>query len=137
MENLGKKMPDGFLPSAPGIEDILENLRKGGEGWAGLMDKPTDAGKHLTSASQHEDILRDFALMYAHPAGRRIVEYILDQTLRRGCSHPDPAVGIEQEAMYARERRGQNSIAVMMLKMIHDGMNLPAPGSVKSGKKTD
>jgi hypothetical protein len=124
---IGQDTREGFLPSLPELDDILERIE--GVGWEG-MDR-TVAGERLKKHvdSSHDTIRRDFAAMYRDPVGRRVIEFLLDKTLRIGCSHPNKSLGFEQEALYSRERHGQNSIVVVILKMIHDGLLLPPPGS--------
>lgn len=132
--DVGKFTGGGFLPKSPELDELLEKV--GGQGWDGLMKKSADpaAGQALVKAAtgSNEDIARDFAAMYADSRGRRILEFLLDNTLRCGMSHPDPMAGIEQEALWIRERKGQNAIVIMMLSMIQRGLNLPAPGSEQS-----
>jgi hypothetical protein len=119
--------PQGFLPDAPNVQDILSRL---GIGAATEAAQPVEEAR----ATADDDLKRCYAQFAATPAGERILEDLLNQSLRRSCSHANPDAGIEQEALYSRERKGQNGMVVYIVRMIHDGMNLPAPGSRKKKK---
>lgn len=137
MGNFGEMMMGGFLPTVPDFDDFMSSLSKKDDkkaGWAGLS--MTAAGEAMQSSriSASDDLKRCYVQLAETPAGRKVIQDLLNFTLRRTCSHPDPTVGIEQEAMFARERRGQNSVVVYMLSMIEAGRKLPDPASEKSEK---
>lgn len=125
--NTGRNTPQGFLPIEPSIDEIMKRI--GGPGFSAQTEasKPVDTAAVKAS----EDMKRNCVAVFSSPAGQQVLEWLFDQSLRRSHSHPNPEAGFEQEALYSRERKGQNGIVVMLLKMIHDGQQLPAPGSRK------
>lgn len=135
MTNYGSTVAGGgFLPSAPDAEDVLANILKGGEGYSSIFKTP--AAVALSDQQQKaQDLKKSYAQFAATPLGRIIIEDLLDQTLRRGTSHPDKNASIEQEALYSRERNGQNAMIIYILSMIEAGRNVPSQTAKKSRKK--
>lgn len=139
MSNLGRNTPAGFLPNEPQAEDIFSKLNLLKNGFEGLTN--TEAGKHLGEAVEkpENEIKRSYARFYhgtatAHDQ-KKILEDLLDQTLRRADMPWQPNQTLEQYAAYGLSRNGQNGIVIYIMKMMQDGMELPAPKEKKKTKK--
>lgn len=137
MKNLGANQSDGsFLPDTPSAEDIFKQITGGNGGWAALNGPPSVEGGDAKNPLH--DLKRDYAQFAASIIGQNIIEDLLNRSLRRSAHHPDPYKStIEQEALYNRERKGENQMVCHILKMIVDGRNLPEPKSIakKPAKK--
>jgi hypothetical protein len=131
--NTGQNTDAGFLPAHPAMDDIMKRI--GGPGWEALNKTPAGADMETARAKAKQDLLRSYAQLAAHPGGAKVLEDILDQTLRRSPYKPGSTLTLEQQTAYGLERMGQNGLATYILKMIHDGQNLPPAGSKKRGKK--
>lgn len=131
----GQITGDGFLPQHPSLDDMLKRIGIGGEkgGWSALANAPI--GDDDTRKGANDDLKRCYAQIAATPGGLKVLEDLLNQSIRRSCSHPDPRASIEQEALYGRERKGQNGLMCYILRMIHDGQKLPNTASAKKSKK--
>ncbi|PZQ48888.1 MAG: hypothetical protein DI551_00730 [Micavibrio aeruginosavorus] len=133
MSDLGISLGDAFLPKVPSADDLLKAIAAGRGGWDGLL--PSDEGAQKSELQkQTEDLKRCYVQLFSSPAGKKVLEDLLDRTLRRSCSLANPA-SIAQEAMHSRYRRGENNNVVYILSMIVAGQNLPDPNSAK-GKKS-
>lgn len=122
MPNFGRNTQEGFLPPAPSLDDLLKRIGIGDGGWS-AMGEQTDAAKAMADsrAAARSELLEAYAALVQTPAGLRVVEDILDQSLRRAPCHPGGKVGIEEQTAYMLERMGQNGLATYIVKMIHDG----------------
>ncbi len=130
----GKMTPQGFMPAEPSIEALLDKMGLGKGGWDQMNGSA--AGKPVEEAriSATEDLKRNYVQFFNSPAGRKVLEDIVEQTLRRapGISLTSgQAATLEMQTAFMLERMGQNGIVTYILKMIHDGAKLPAPGSRK------
>lgn len=136
MKNYGSNIPGvGFLPNVPGAEDVLAGILQGtGEGYSSMFQSPAALALSDTQKKAQE-LKRSYAQFAASPAGEKILEDLLDQSLRRGVKHPDTGAGIEQEALYGRERHGQNAMIIYILSMIEAGRNLKSEKSTKKKAK--
>lgn len=139
MNELGRNTPAGFLPSEPRAEDIFSRLNLLQNGFAGL--KNTESAKHLGEQVEkpENELKRSYARFYngtAHANDMKaILEDLLDQTLRRAHMAYQPGQTLEQYAAYGLARSGQDAIVIYMLKMMQDGLDLPAPKEKKKSKK--
>lgn len=141
MNELGSTLATGgFLPTEPRVGDIFSKLNLLQNGVAGL--KNIDATKHLAEAIERpeNELKRSYARFYhgtAHAQDMKaILEDILNQTLRRGHMAWKEGWTLEQYAAYGISRSGQDGIAIYMMKMMQDGIDLPAPkAAAKKGRK--
>lgn len=135
MNHLGKDTQHGFLPMEPRVADIFSKLNLLQNGYSGLQD--VDTTKHLAEAIERpgDELKRSYARFYHGTAHAQdmtaILEDILDQTLRRAPIVYDQSKSMEQFAAYGLNRSGQNAIVIYMLKMMQDGISLPAPDTKK------
>lgn len=135
MENFGRTTEGGFLPSHPDVEGLLKQAGLLGQGWSGLDGEDNPAGHELQAArrSAKSDLLKNYVKTFSTPAGRKVLEDLLDQTLRREAVKLSGAPTMEQCMVYALQRSGQNALAVYILKMIQEGQDLDE--SPKKAKK--
>jgi hypothetical protein len=125
--NYGKMTPSGFQSGQPDVEGLLKDMgltRDQGENGTGTASALTQERKQA-----QEDLLKNYVKTFNTPAGKKVLENLLDLTLRRGLVLP--AGGIEETAMYARERAAVNALMVHILGMIQIGSELPAPEKKK------
>ncbi len=128
MNDLGKNTPGGFLPSEPGIEELLakNGLLKGG--WDGLNS--SGAGEPLVTEQSEAaaELKWSYQKLFSSAAGQAVLEDLVNMTLRRAPVLPAGQVqSIEQQALYATERNGQNGIVVHILSMIVAGREANRP----------
>lgn len=139
MNELGRNTPAGFLPNEPKVGDIFSRLNLLQNGFAGLKENP--ATTHLVEAVEKPDaeLKRSYARFYHGTAHAQdmiaIREDLLDQTLRRGHMAWQPGQKLEEYAAYGLARSGQDAIVIYVLKMMQDGIDLPAPKEKKKAKK--
>jgi len=102
------------MSAQPSMEDLLKQFADGGwEALSAATDR-TDAEKSRRVDRQRA--LADDVLWVARtPQGRRVLEFILDNSIRRASWHGDLRFTLEQIAGYGLLREGQNSIAAMLL----------------------
>ena len=72
--------------------------------------------------------------VFSSPAGEKVLEHLLDITLRRSFKNIENFESIERTALYTAERTGQNSIVTTILSMVVAGRNLPSPQAKKHKK---
>jgi hypothetical protein len=132
MKSLIKNTPQGNVPQIPSVEDLMTGL--GVHGWAksGLGAEGQEPVRNDTTK---DDLKRNYAAVFGSPAGQKVLEDLMDITLRRSFDPPVPAPTIEQTALHTRFRSGQNSIAVHIIAMLQQGRVLPAPGAKTKRKK--
>lgn len=130
MSDLGEKIGNSFLPNEPSLQSMLDRIAPPGT-------RTTEAGQQVENArkSAGDDLRRSYAAVFSTPAATRVLEDLFSQYTRRSSSHPNPDAGIEQEALFGRERKGQNAVVGYILAMVHDGRALPAPGAKKNNRK--
>lgn len=134
MSNLGHMTDQGFLPGAPEVGDIFKALQTPG----GVRDLlKSGAGSNLQEAveTKQQQLKRDYARVYADPCGRRVIEDLMDQTLRRSFKPVQGFDTIEKTALYVAERTGQNGVVTYVLAMICQGQKAPDPAAQKSKKR--
>lgn len=120
MSDLGEQTPQGFLPSAPGLDDLMEKV--GMKTWDDLGK--SDAGKGLSKAmlSADDETKRALARFYKSKDGPVVLNFIMDQTLRRSPYKLTPGQTMEQTVPYVIERAGQNATVIFLLKGIMDAL---------------
>jgi hypothetical protein len=126
MPEYGQNTGQGFLPNEPSIESLLKKAGLG-EGWDGLNnDSDNEATQHLqeNQRSAQDDLMQCYAQVFNSPAGQRVLEDLLNQTLRREAVKLHGAPTMEQCMVYALQRSGQNSIVVYMLQLIQSGQHI-------------
>lgn len=132
-DELTRKTENGEVAAQPSVEDILGKMGIKG-GWANVHN--TTAAKPMAESlkESREQLQRDYQATFATPHGLRVLEDLLDQTLRRAPVQPSGGLTFDQLAPYAVERNGQNSTAFYVCKMVEAGRKLGSPLSKK--KKT-
>lgn len=136
---LGRNTTAGFIPNEPKMADIFSRLNLLNNGFDGLKKDP--AATHLAEAKEaaDADLKRSYARFYHGTAvasdQKAILEDLLDQTLRRGHIVWQPKQSLEEYAAYGLSRGGQNGVVVYVLKMMQDGIDLPAAEAKKKAKK--
>lgn len=96
----------------------IEQLTKGfaDEGWAGLAAASDRTDTEQTRRESRQRAVGEDVLWLARqPQGRRVLEFIMDNSIRRASWHGDLRFTIEQTAAYGLLREGQNSIAAMLI----------------------
>lgn len=137
MSNQTGSMQNGqFMPNSPTPEDILKALSGGGEGWDGINANPAGQSLNDGKLTADQELQKCFAQVYATPAGKRVIEAMMDQTVRRSpYLNNDPDSGLsftlEQQTAYGLERKGQNGLMIWVLHMIHKGQNVKAAAKSK------
>ncbi|MBE2191873.1 MAG: hypothetical protein IAE63_06810 [Alphaproteobacteria bacterium] len=128
---LGNNTPQGFLPALPSVNDILSRLSAGDQGWSGLA---AQSQPDNLSNSEKEQLLKDYILTFSTEHGARVLEDLLNMTLRTAPLAPEALDSFEKGSLYMAEKKGQNGIVVAILKRIVDGRNLPSPAQKKAKK---
>lgn len=134
MREHGKNTEVGFLPNTPSLDDLLKRAGLNA-GFEGL--KNTTAGKMAADAAEkpNAELKRSYARLFAGSGNSRdaqeVMEDLLNQTLRRAMVMPKAGMSMEELTPYMVERHGQNGTMIYLLKMVQDGMDLPAPTEKK------
>lgn len=131
---VGKQQGGGFMANSPTPEDIFKAIGLEVGGWDGINSGPAGQGMEDQKRAANDDLKKCFAQVYASPAGKKVVEAMLDQTLRRSPYLNDPQATLDQQTAYGLERKGQNGLATWFLSMIHAGQNIK-PAASKGKKK--
>lgn len=137
MQPLTKRTADGILPSEPSIDALMGMAGLlGPSGWSKLE---TIAGGQLppeTANSDKDELRRAYVtVFFATPAGRMVLEDLLNRTLRRTSHHPGGKATLEEATVYGIHRGGENQTVVHILHMIQEGRDLPSPATTSTKKK--
>lgn len=137
--NLGFNTPNGFQPAVPAISDFMSMITNGNQeqhGWDEINGGPAGERLKPKQTSPEEDLYRCYVQTFASPAGQKVLEDILNMTLRRSSylNNDSGGLSLEQQTAYGLERKGQNGLAVAILAKIVSGQNLPAPAAKKKTK---
>lgn len=116
----GKNTPQGFIPNIPSVDDILSRV--------GAYEPPKMANhlpydNALAGSDAQADLLKSYVQVFSSPAGQRVLEDLLDHTLRRALYSPNGDT-IEQVTLKRVFRDGQGSVVCHILKSMHDGQQL-------------
>ncbi|MBL8713235.1 MAG: hypothetical protein JNM12_10065 [Alphaproteobacteria bacterium] len=100
----------GPVSAMPSIEDLLAKMG-GGTGWDALLKAP--AAKELDESlkQKNEELQHDYFITFSTPHGRRVLQDILDNSIRRPNVHPAGTLTLEQQVGFSIERNGQNTLA--------------------------
>lgn len=143
---LGRNTQQGFLPAEPRrpanprAANVFEQLGLLQDGFEGLKKNP--AAVHLAEALENPqaELLRSYARFHHGTANsadqKAIMEDLLNQTLRRGHMHWQQGWTLEQYTAHGLHRSGQDYIVIYLMKMMQDGLDLPAPTAKKTKKKS-
>ena len=134
MSHLGQNTHAGFLPSSPTGDELLSMIGNKIGGWDEVNQSPAGVS---TGQSKNEDLIKCYAQVYATPAGKKMIEDLLDQSIRRSPypKNDNGELTLEQMATYGIERKGQNGLAIYMLSRIVQGQNLkPQTAKKKKGE---
>lgn len=131
----GKIVDNGFLPSSPGMKDLLERAGITSKGWEDLKNNPAAPDVEFKNKKQKEDLLRCYYQLFMSPAGQVVIEDLLNQSLRRSPYKPGGGASLEEQTAYGLERMGQNGFMTYILRMIHDGKTAPAPSAPAKKRK--
>ncbi len=108
------------MSQEPDFEGLLRSVLDGS--WKGLNDIGNASDAEAAKRNQRmKAVAEDVLWMAQQPQGRRILEWLLNQTLRKPTWYGDLRVTVEQAASYGLFREGQNSIARMFLEAIAFG----------------
>jgi|GEM_PF-7106649 len=112
----GNNTANGFRPSHPDIQNLMQSIQTGEGGWSGF-DKGQGSLPIKDFAGVNDDLTKSYKNTFGTDAGQRVLEDLLNQTLRISTA---PAIGssVEQVAMHAQRRQGQNDLACYILKML-------------------
>lgn len=129
-DDLTRKTENGEVAAQPSIDDILGAMGIKG-GWANVHG--TTAAKPMAESlkESREQLHRDYQATFGTEHGKRVLEDLLDHTLRRAPVMPSQNMTFEQLTPYVVERNGQNSTVFYVCKMIEAARKLPAPTSKK------
>lgn len=135
MSNLAKHTPEGVIPQEPSLDSLLANMGVK-SGWSAMNAMNVPDQKTQERAQEVADLRHAFVkVFYADPAGKMVLEHLLDKSLRLSTAHPGGTPTLEQCTAYALHRGGQNSFMTYILGMIQDGLNDGKP-SKKPAKKS-
>lgn len=132
-EELIRKTEHGDVSGFPGIQDILGQMGVRG-GWDGVHETPAAKAMQESLADKRAQLERDYQATFDTVHGRRVLEDLFDQTLRRAPVAPSKDKTLEQLVPYVLERNGQNSTAFYVCKMVDKGRRLGPAGAKKKKK---
>lgn len=132
--NTGRVTPHGFVPADPSVESILARVGM-------ITGNPTLNGKDSYPdavpeiSNERKDLIEAYVQVFATPAGQKVLEDLLDQTLRRAVFATGSGKSIEEVTLNRVFRDGQSNIVCHVLRTIADGQKLAAGSKRKSGNK--
>lgn len=132
-DELTRKTENGDVAAQPSIEDILGKMGIKG-GWAGIHQTAAATPMADSLKETREQLHRDYQATFATEHGRRVLEDLLDHTLRRAPVKPSEGMTFEQLTPYVVERNGQNSTVFYVCKMVEAGRKLGSAASAKKKK---
>lgn len=139
MNPLGTMTPQGFLPAEPSVADLMKRAGILREGWGGFSPASPDPVDEKEPKAH--TLLRSYVRLFSGhgspPDAQAVLEDLADMSLRRGTmvrNADGTAPSIEQVALYAAQRAGQNEMVAAIFSNIEKGRALPAPGAAKQGK---
>ena len=115
--DIGRNMGDGFLPGNPTVEGILSRISTSGE----LPDAPP-----TQSQKEREALLEAYVWLNNSEKGRRILNDLLDKSLRLGVISAGTPQTIEAVALAAAKRQGRCDIVCGILSSIRAGLDMKA-----------
>lgn len=124
-----------FRPNIPGLEDFFSG--QGLPNWSDLNGG--NAGQHLNEARDraHADLLKAYVATFSPPAGQRVLEDLMNNSLRTSMRPPGGFKTIEETALHTAQRDGQNGMIVHIMNMIVSGQELgDAAPKKKKAKST-
>lgn len=113
----------------PEAEGLIEHA--GREGW-GFFDHPVEtppsAAAQKAASERGQRVAAIAGVLWASvPEFRELVEFLLDQSLRRPTFVAQLGLPMDQAYGYGVFREGQNALAMMLLKLIAEGRKIEAP----------
>lgn len=130
MSTYGTPTPNGFLPNIPSVDDMLARNNLLENGWKSFEQTAKNTSQHQTD---QDELMGCYVQTFGTDAGRRVLEDMLNKTLRRSPRPPEGFKSIEQVALHTAMRDGQNSVVVDVLLMMTKGKEKSKP-SKKSSK---
>ena len=124
MSDYGMKTSGGFLPNYPQTEDLMQRILQQDKGDRSFG--MTDAANPLAKAHQNakRDLLKNYVSVFSSPAGRAVLEDLLNQTLRRSNAVSAGQMNMEQITAYMLQRDGQNGLMSYILSQLSEGENI-------------
>lgn len=113
--------------------DVL--LRLSGAGWSGLRGNPEAMADAMReAAAKARDEIRPFARMLATDDGRAFLAWFTDwlvlaTLLRQRDEREILARTVEEVALLAREKQGENNVAWMILQALQNAKEIEPIGS--------
>jgi len=126
-ERFGPRQAQPLEDFGGDARDVLEGLF----GKPDVKDLPMDA---QIAKEQHDRLRAIAARKFGDVEGRELLEGLCDATVRRPLIVVLPGVKIEDAALYAAKREGQNETIYMLLAWIAEGRSGRTPR--KKGKSS-
>jgi hypothetical protein len=102
------------MSAEPTLEALIKKFSEGG--WDSLSASTDQTGADKSKrVSKMQMVSEDVLAVARTPAGRRMIDWIFDQSVRRASFLATSQNSIEQVAAYGLLREGQNSIAAMIV----------------------
>jgi|GEM_PF-5935857 len=102
------------MSSQPSLEDLVQKFIDGGWDTLSAATDRTSSDKSQR-VSKMKTVSEDVLAVAQTPQGRRMIEWIFDQSIRRASWVATSTNTMEQIAPYGLLREGQNSIAAMIV----------------------
>jgi len=117
----------------PTVESILNgNFLSGG--WEGLANSDEEANKIKEQiADDAYDLAIAFHTTFSTPHGARVLDHLMDLTLRRVTWNGN--IPLDQATSYGLMREGQNQLMAVILQQIHTAAAGPPGVPGAEGKK--
>lgn len=118
----------GFGPRlAQPLDHLVDDARNVLEGLYAKPD-PKDMPPLARAAIEAAEQIKAIAARkFGDGEGRLLLEALCDATIRRPLIMVAPGMSLEQAALYAAKREGQNETLYMLLAMIAEGRGEPSP----------
>lgn len=122
------------MPGVPSLDDAL--ARVGLKAYGSMVGDTEYEGAMQPVSGDRADLLNCYTQIFSTPAGERVLEDLLDKTLRRAVYAPKGQT-LEQITIDRVFRDGQSNVVCHILKSIVDARAMNAkPSRGKSKKKS-
>ena len=115
----------GVLANEPNVEALMKKNGLMPDGWDQIENFAGAEGLRKARNEAAEEIQKAYLRVFSSSDGRKVLDHLLDQTLRCEPYKLDGSPTMEHCTVYGLHRSGQNYIMIHILKMMQQAMDIP------------